>query len=584
VSTRQPSWVIGARAAKKKRAKRATVTSTDAPAQDGTRFDPAKYISETLGYSAWSGENGATGQAQIIDHYKLVLLQLHERRDYEQGKKAEAELIHWSPGQAIQNWISVDAGHNVGKTTCGAFIVNHFFDSFPSIGYCFAPSSEQINDLLFKEIRVQRRGKNLPGQALEGEPRIKHTEDHFVKGKATDNSNNSGTERTHGQHHEYLIFVIDEAEGVPGYVYDSVRSMASGGIAVVIVLRNPRTTTCEAHKIRKADYCKSFRISCFDHPNVIYDREIVSGSIRRQYILDLLTECEVVSEHDPDEYTFELPWQPGTIYRPSPKFLWRVLGIAGGNLGLRCFVPSGRYDAAVSRKPVSQNPHVATLGLDCQRDGSDLAPLFVRHDGAVWCAKVFQTEAGNEAETTYKYSEGVKEVALELKRKSCGVGKDFTDWKTIRSRGITSLHVRVDAGGGFGAGPVDRLKRIQELIDAFPDFQVIEVKFGSSPKDEKKYYDCITELTADAAESLKGLALINPPAALEQDLTERKYDWRNVAREEVKKLEEKDKFRKEHGGRSPDYGDSFVMAVAGEWLFSQPVEHQPARSHSFVEF
>lgn len=534
------------------------------------RFKPDEYIKEKLGLSLWAGIDGATGQAEIIAHYELALRQLHERRDYERGEKKESELEYWQPGQTIQNWISIDAGHNVGKTFVLAAIVSHFFDSFvPSIGYCFAPSDEQINDLLFKEIRTQRAGKGLPGTVLDGKPRINLSANHFVRGKATNNDNNTGTERAQGQHGEYLIFVIDEAEGVPSFVYDAVRSMSSGGICIVLIARNPRTTTCEAHKVRKQANCKSFRISCLDHPNVRQDKEIVPGSVRRQYVLEMLAGCEQVDEHSPDDYTFTLPWEPAVIYKPSLEFIWRVLGIAGGNVGLRCFVPSGRYQGAVERQATTDRPHAARLGLDCQRDGDDVAPLFVRWDGAAWCAKVFQSEAGNEAETTYKYSEGVKDVALQLKRKSCGLPVGFSDWKSVCNQGITSLHVRVDAGGGFGGGPVDRLKRIQELIDAFPDFQVIEVKFGSSPRDENKYYDCITEITADAAESLKGLALPNPPPQLEADLTERKYDWRNVAKREVKKLDEKDIFRRAHSGRSPDYGDACVMACASDFLFQQ---------------
>lgn len=533
------------------------------------RFDPVAYVKDKLKYTPWAGQNGATGQVELLEYYGLVLKQLHERKEYEQGEKEEHELIHWKPGQEIQNWISVDAGHNLGKTTSGGFIVNHFFDCFPAIGYCFAPSFKQINNLLFKEIRVQRRDKGLPGRVLDGEPSLKDTADHFVEGKATDNSHNTGTEQAQGQHNPFLIFIIDEAEGVPKYVYDAVRSMASGGIAVVIVLRNPRTTTCEANKIRKRSNCKSFRISCLDHPNVIHDREIIPGSVRRQYVEEHLEECEVVSEHDPDSYTFSVPWRPGVIYRPSLECLWRVLGVASSQTGSRCFVPTGRYEAAKQRKPVSQDVHKVRLGLDCQRDGTDIAPLFVRHDGAVWCPRVFRTEANSEAETTYKYSEGVKEVALELKRKSLGLASNPSDWKPYTNQGITSLHVRVDAGGGFGGGPVDRIRRMQELIDAFSDFQVIEVKFGSSAKDDKKYFDLITELTADAAESLKALSLLNPPNELEEDLTERLYDWRNAESREVKKLEKKDEFRKRHGGRSPDYGDACVLAVAGEGLFKK---------------
>ena len=524
---------------------------------EATRFDPASYVKNRLGYTPWAGASGAVGQAEIIDYYALVLKQLHERRDYERGEKSADELLHWQPGQEIQNWISVDAGHNLGKTTAGAFIVNHFFDHFPAIGYCFAPTFEQINDLLFKEIRVQRRGKGLPGEVLEGEPRIKHTEDHFVKGKATNNSHNTGTERAQGQHNEYLIFVIDEAEAVPKFVYDAVRSMASGGLAVVLILRNPRTTVCEAHKIRKESYCKAFRISCLDHPNVREDREIVPGSVRRQYVEDMLEGCEIVSEHNPDDYTFELAWRLGTIYRPSLEFLWRVQGIVSLKGTDDTFCPPGRYEAATTRAPYDgDNPEEASIGIDCARYGNDKGTIYVRHDGRVW-----------------KDSEIFKQDGFEyyLKAKACCL--------KLKAKGVKRIHVRLDAGGGYHSTCTDNLKRDAELAEVLDELRIIEVHNNGTPKDEDKYADLVTEMYFYGAEALKALRLDSPSPNLEEDLCARKFKYviktvNKKTRLDLKQLVPKEKFREDFG-RSPDDGDGLVLAVSPNYLFREVVYSPP---------
>jgi hypothetical protein len=516
------------------------------------RFDPQAYIKDKLGYTAWRGENGATGQAEVIDHYALVLKQLHDRRDFERGEKQPAELEHWQPGVEIQNIISVDAGHNVGKTTEGGFLVSHFFDCFsPSIIYCFAPSAEQINDLLFKEIRTQRSGKGLPGTVLEGEPRIKFKSNHFVKGKATDNSKGTGTERAQGQHNEYLMFVVDEAEGVPDYVFDAIKSMASGGIAIVLVFRNPRTTVCRAHKIRKQSNVKSFRISCLDHPNVVHDREIIPGSVRRQYVEEYLADCEIVNEHSSDDYTFEVPWRPGVIFRPTLDTLWRVLGIASAKGTDDTFCPPGRYDAACTREPYDgDDPLVAWVGVDAARYGNDKGTVYIRHAGRVWKECEIVKQDG------FEYYIKVKNACEKLKDK-----------------GVKVIKVRADAGGGYSSTCVDNLNRDADLKEWFIEFQVIEVHNNGTPHDQKKFADLVTEMYADACERLKALRLDSPSPNLETDLTERKYGYVIKAgmvdgktRMDLKQLVSKQKF-KDKFKRSPDDGDGFVLAVAGDHLF-----------------
>lgn len=512
------------------------------------KYDPARYIQEKLGWTPYKGENGLTGQQEVLDAYALALRQQHERRDYENGLLEESELRYWQPGEVIRNWISVDAGHTVGKTTMGAGMVSHFFDNFaPSIIYCFAPTSEQINDLLFKEIRTQRADKGLPGRVLEGEPRINYKANHFVKGKATNNDKGTGTERAQGQHGEYLMFVLDEAEGIPKFIFDAVSSMASGGICIVLILRNPRTTVCPAHKVRRNENTAAFRISCIDHPNVMQDREIVPGAVRRQYVLDKLEECEIVQEHAPDDYTFELPWQPGVIYRPSLEFLWRIQGIASAKGTDDTFCPPGRYEAACKRVPYDgDNPEEAFIGVDAARYGNDKGTIYIRHRGEVW-----------------KENEVVKQDSFEYyirAKQAC---------EKMIARGVKRVYLRADAGGGYGSF-VDNLKRDADLKQKLQLLKIHEVHFNGIPSDESKYANTITELYAYAADALKVLRIKTPSTNLETDLTERKYSYviktsNGKTKLDVKQLVPKEKF-KDDFGRSPDDGDGLALAVAAERL------------------
>ena len=516
---------------------------------DAYRFEPARYIADQLGWQPWRGTPGAPGQAEILDAYAESLRQQHARRD-EGGE-----------GDPPPNTIRVESGHGIGKTCLLAGIVSHFFDCFSeSIIYAFAPGYEQINDLLFKEIRKQRAGRGLPGRVLQT-PEIKGGDAHFAKGRATNDAHGRGTERVQGQHAPYLLFVIDEAEGVAEFVYDAIKSMASGGIAVVVLTANPRTRTSRFHKLASGRQVVNFRVSCIHHPNVLAGRPLIPGAVERAYVETMVDDgetrhCEVVAQHDPDQHTFELPWRPGVIYQPDPEFLFRVLGIAPTSTATNTFCPVGRYEAAKRRTAAPEaDRHTARIGVDVARWGDDAGVVWVRHAGRAYrAARLAQQD-------TTAYAMAVKREALAL-----------------AAQGVTDLRIRIDGGGGFGGGVIDQLRRDEELRRAFAGeaepgrkkvLQILEVNNNSTPADPKAFADLGTELYYHAGEALKALALERPPDALEADLCERTYDWVKVAGLDVKRLEPKKDFKRRHDGRSPDDGDGFALACAPDHLFAR---------------
>lgn len=516
---------------------------TDANKFEQYQFEPVRYINEKLGWHPWAGDGVNPGQIEVLDAYQLALLQLHERYDYEQSTKTTEQLHHWQPGQDIKNRIRIEAGHTIGKTKIASGIFSHFFDCFPpAIIYSFAPSAEQINDLLWKEIRTDRREHNLPGRVLEI-PELKYKPDHFAKGRATNNNNGSGTERVQGQHGRYLMFILDEAEGVADFVYEAVESMTSGGIAIVLMLANPRTRTSKFYKQRGRGDTENFRISCLYHPNVLADREIVPGAVRRHYVDAMLKDhAEAVDSHSEDDHTFELPWQPGIVYKPDAEMMFRVLGIAPANLSDNTFVPFGRYEAACKRKPEEHEPAKARIGIDAARYGTDFGTIYCRHNGAVWRVAAIQ------GQDTNAYLNKLRPLLERL-----------------HSDGVKRIDIRVDGGGGFASGIIDPLKIDTAL---HKDFDVIlrEVHFNGVPHDAATYADLGTEMYAHAGETLKGIAIKSAPPLLESDLTERTYRYVNKSGVAVKQLVDKEAFKTKQG-RSPDDGDGFVLCAAPDFIF-----------------
>jgi hypothetical protein len=497
------------------------------------QFDVVRYVIDKLGWHPWAGDGEHAGQVEVMQAYELALRQLHERHEY------------WQPGQVIKNRIRVEAGHTVGKTMAASGIFSHFFDTCaPAIIYSFAPSYEQINDLLWKEIRTARRAANLPGRVLEV-PELKLSGNYFAKGRATNDSHGTGTERVQGQHGKYLMFIVDEAEGVADFVFSAIKSMTSGGIAIVLMLANPRTRISQFYKQRSRDDVVNFRISCVYHPNVLADREIVPGAVRREYVEDMIKDhAEEVDAHNVDADTFELPWRPGTIYKPDAECMFRVLGIPPANISDNTIITTGRYESACNRQPESIEPTKARIGIDVARYGTDNGTIYVRHDGRIWRHKQISGQDTN----TYRAA------IIEL-----------CEW--LQAQGVTDLQIRVDGGGGYASGIIDPLRIDMGFQAMFKTVNLYEVHNNGEPTNKAKYADKVTEMYAESAETMNGYAVVKPPPQLEQDLTDRRYGFANKSGVTVRRLEEKDLFKKRND-RSPDDGDGFVLSASPDHIFN----------------
>lgn len=514
---------------------------------DKFKTDPIGYVERHLGFSPWAGRNGKPGQREL---YQDI------------AESVEKQLA----GIPTIRIFRVEAGHGLGKTWGCAGLVNWFFDCFaPSVTITTAPSKEQVDLLLWKDIKTQRKGKTLGGRVLPSESRMERSENHFAIGRTTSDSGGKGTNRAQGQHNEYSMFVLDEAEGVPKFFFEAVEAMMTGGrVVIVILIANPQTRTSEFFKWGRRSDVKSYRFSLLDFPNVLDGAPTVPGGTNRDWVSERLGRwCEVVSEHDEALYTFELPFDAemldgtvfpgGTIFQPSGEFQFRVMGVPPSHDALRSFVSGGVYEAAKVRavEPTPEDVRCCRIGVDVARFGMDRGTVWKRHE-----ARVRRTGSLHRQETD-DYVKAVKDAAMEAV-----------------ARRATSVHVRVDGTGGFGAGVIDALRKDSDLRK-LPDFKVFEVHFASSAHDRDAFDNIITECYYHAGESLKGLRLEGAPEELEADLCDRLFEYVNKSGKTLKRLEPKENFRKRHkssehpDGRSPDDGDGVALAIAPDFVFAE---------------
>ena len=459
----------------------------------------------------------------------------------------------------------VDSAHGTGKTFIAAGLVNWFFDAFtPSVTITTAPTRDQVELLLWKDIKSQRKGRGLPGRVLPETPRMVKAENHWAIGRTTSDAGGQGTARAQGQHAKFMLFVVDEAEGVPAYQFDAINAMMTGGVVMIwLLIANPQTRTSAFHKLGKQPGVQNYQFSLLDFPNVVEGTDVVPGGTSRAWLNKMIFKhCEVASQHDPDRLTFEVDWPvlaegedlshpPGTIFVPDAEFQFRALGVAPSTNAGDALISTARYEAATERLPLAGvSTEHAQIGVDCARFGSDAGNVYL------YQGLTLTREAELRQVDDWRYAGEMKRAAFKA-----------------LERGAKRISFRVDGTGGYGSGKIDIAKADLELIESAQaaGCQLVfhEVQFNGVPRESEKYADLATQLYGDAAEALLLASIPETPEHLQADLTERRT--RFVARNEkehrryVRRLETKDEFKARiRPPRSPDDGDGAALALADE--------------------
>ncbi|MGH9761389.1 MAG: hypothetical protein ACREDR_20405, partial [Blastocatellia bacterium] len=117
-------------------------------------------------------------------------------------------------------YTAVKASHAIGKTFSAGVAANWWYDCWSEhIVYITAPTWSQALGLTFKEIKMFRRGLRLPGVILETglvRDRNKSREGrHFIRAL-----NAESGEGFQGEHSAPILIILEEAVGVPMYIWE----------------------------------------------------------------------------------------------------------------------------------------------------------------------------------------------------------------------------------------------------------------------------------------------------------------------------------------------------------------------------
>lgn len=326
--------------------------------------------------------------------------------------------------------VMVKAGNGPGKTFLAGGLVNWFFDCFrPGVCLTTAPTSAQVDDLLWKEVRTQRP-RRLRSVLSPKASRMEDAENHFAVGYTARDANSF-----QGRHEENVLIVFDEATGIDGQFWEAAEGMMTSANCYWLCLLNPTDTACRAYEEELKGGFHPITLSAFDHPNI---RAELAGepapypaAVRLSWVRDRVREwCTPVEAGDRDHTDIEFE---GRWYRPGPLFEARVLG-RWPTQGSYSVWSDALWQAAQAAQPIPDVP--AELACDVARFGDDFTSIGARRGP---CALHHETHNGWS----------VTQTAGRLKRLAAESARPGEDPKRIP--------IKVD-DDGVGGGLTDLLR------------------------------------------------------------------------------------------------------------------------------
>jgi len=433
--------------------------------------------------------------------------------------------------------VFVKASHAVGKSFLAAGIVNWFFDSFPeSIVITTAPTQRQVIDVLWKEVRTQRRGR--PG-LMPKEPRMDMPgfDNWFAVGMtATDD------QAFHGRHAKRILIIFDEAVGIDPDIWRGAKGMMTNANAEVywLCICNPTDPATQAYSEcqKGSEYepapgqFKVMSISALDHPNISAqlagEEPPYPDAVGIQFIDSSVEDwCTAIDAQDagPGDFLWRGNW-----YTPGPEFEGKVLGRwpsstsdgVWSDVAWRRATAGGFDDTWANEELV--------LAADLAQGGRDFTSIVARRGRCVF-----------HHETHNGWSAG--QIASRLKELARELSYDWESPKDVR------IQIDHDAVG----------YSIKE--DHAEDYNFISISGASRSDIPERYTNIRSQLWFSTAEkAVKGevdfsLLPAGALSLLEQQLKAPKWRLDASGRRVVEKKVE----TKKRLGRSPDDADAINL-------------------------
>ena len=170
--------------------------------------------------------------------------------------------------------VAVRSGHGVGKTTALAWTILWWLCTRrPCKVAVTANTAHQLSDVLWSEIGRWHKAMRVLKNEIEiksDKVLLKSAPDSFAAGRT---ARRDQPEALQGYHADHLLFVIDEASGVPDIVFEVGQGAMSTPGAKTIMTGNPTRTTGYFYDAfhKNADRWHTMKVSCQDSSRVSPD-------------------------------------------------------------------------------------------------------------------------------------------------------------------------------------------------------------------------------------------------------------------------------------------------------------------------
>ena len=432
---------------------------------------------------------------------------------------------------------AVKSCHGAGKSYIAArlavwFVQNHV----NSVVLTTAPSFQQVNDVLWKEIRLAwtKANKDLVvGRLFDGQPRLEVDRTWFASGFSTDDPDNF-----QGTHAPHVLIIFDEACGISPSIWRSLDGNLTSSHVRFASIGNPIDP---ANPFR--DECSSpntnvITVSAFDTPN---------------FTKFGITEADMLAGTWQEKITGRLPY-PDLV---TPEWVAETIQKYGHESAyyqsrVSAEFPEQSSDSLIRMSMVTQakaNKQLVPASVTQVNAGVDVART--GDDETVISAFAWHHDTPQQVLIRTASQQDTEETADQCLVAAADLHSSFPN---------ATITFRVDADG-LGAGVYDKLNRfVRDNRARYPWFKVHEIRNGARPRDAEAFLNSRAEMwwsTRTLFEEGR-VGLMDDPVQESQLVG---IKWRHTPGRDQVAIERKDE-AKRRGLKSPDRADALMMALA----------------------
>ncbi len=180
--------------------------------------------------------------------------------------------------------VAVASGHKVGKSYVAAWLALWFYCSFPAARVVMSSTtSRQVDQILWRELRMfhARAREPIGGDMHElARSGLKASDFREIVGFTAREA-----EAVAGISGPNLLYILDEASGIPDVIFEAIEGNRAGG-ARIVMFSNPTRTDGEFFEAfhAKAEFYRTFQLSSEETPNAREGRVVVPGLATREWI------------------------------------------------------------------------------------------------------------------------------------------------------------------------------------------------------------------------------------------------------------------------------------------------------------